>query len=36
VAQGYECGIGIENAPEIQDGDFIETYEIEEIKRTEL
>ncbi len=36
VAQGYECGIGIENAPEIQERDFIETYEIEEVKRTEL
>jgi translation initiation factor IF-2 len=36
VVQGYECGIGLEGFQEIQEGDIIETYEIEEIKRTEL
>jgi translation initiation factor IF-2 len=36
VVQGYECGIGLENFHEIQEGDVIETYEIEEIQRTEL
>jgi len=36
VVQGFECGIGLENFNEIQVGDHIETYEIEEIRRTEL
>jgi len=36
VAQGYECGIGLENFYEIQEGDKLECYEIEEIERTEL
>jgi translation initiation factor IF-2 len=36
VATGYECGIGLENFYDIQEGDFLETFEIEEIKRTEL
>ncbi len=36
VATGYECGIGLENFYEIQEGDFLETFEIEEIERTEL
>jgi len=34
VAQGYECGIGLENFHEIAEGDIIETFEIEEVKRT--
>jgi translation initiation factor IF-2 len=34
VVQGYECGIGLENFNDIQEGDLIETYEIEEVKRT--
>ena len=36
VVQGYECGIGLENFRGIEEGDSIETYEIEEVKRTEL
>jgi translation initiation factor IF-2 len=34
VAQGYECGIGLENFNDIQEGDVIETYDIEEVQRT--
>lgn len=36
VVEGYECGIGLENFHQIQEGDIIETFEIEEIERTEL
>jgi translation initiation factor IF-2 len=36
VATGYECGIGLENFYDIQEGDYLETFEIEEIERTEL
>ncbi len=36
VKEGYECGIGLENFYEIQEGDVLECYEIEEIRRTEL
>ncbi|MDY0109211.1 MAG: translation initiation factor IF-2 [Candidatus Krumholzibacteria bacterium] len=36
VLQGYECGIGLENFQEIKEGDIIETFEIEEVRRTEL
>jgi translation initiation factor IF-2 len=36
VQTGYECGIGLENFFEIQEGDTLECYEIEEIQRTEL
>jgi len=36
VAQGYECGIGLENFHEIQPDDVIEAYEIEKVARTEL
>lgn len=36
VVQGFECGIGLENFHEIAEGDLIETFEIEEIRRTEL
>jgi translation initiation factor IF-2 len=36
VKEGYECGIGLENFYEIQEGDVLECYEIEEIQRTEL
>ena len=32
VAQGYECGIGIENYSDIKPGDIIEAYEIEETR----
>jgi translation initiation factor IF-2 len=33
VAQGYECGIGLEKFNDIKEGDVIEAYMIEEIKR---
>jgi len=33
VAAGYECGIQIENFNDIQEGDIIEAYIMEEIKR---
>src|SRR5712692_4267787 len=32
VAQGFECGIGIENYTDIKPGDIIEAYEIEETR----
>ena len=32
VAQGYECGIGIEGYSELQAGDVIEAFEIEETR----
>jgi len=34
VKQGFECGIGIEGYSDIKEGDVIEAFEIEEIKRT--
>ena len=34
VKEGLECGIGIEGAKKYKEGDLIEVYEIEEIKRT--
>ena len=33
VASGYECGIGIENFNDIQEGDTIEAFVMEEVKR---
>ncbi len=36
VKTGYECGIGLENFYDIFEGDAIEAFEIEEVKRTEL
>lgn len=33
VAQGYECGIGIENYNDIKEGDVIECFTMEEIDR---
>lgn len=33
VAQGYECGIGLEKFNDIKIGDILEVYEMEEIKR---
>lgn len=33
VAQGYECGIGIENYNDIKDGDLIECFHMVEIER---
>ncbi len=34
VREGLECGIGIEGAKKYKEGDLIEAYEIEEVKRT--
>ena len=34
VKEGFECGISFENYNDIQKGDFIECYEIEEISKT--
>ena len=34
VAQGFECGIGIENFNDIKVGDIIEAYRTEEVART--
>ena len=33
VATGYECGIQIENFNDIQEGDILEVYVMEEIKK---
>ena len=33
VAQGYECGIGIENYNDIKEGDIIECFHMVEVKR---
>ena len=33
VAQGYECGIGIENYNDIKEGDIIECFTMEEVAR---
>ncbi len=33
VAQGFECGIGIENYNDIKEGDVIECFEMQEIER---
>lgn len=32
VAQGYECGIGLEHFSDIKEGDIFETYIIEEYR----
>lgn len=34
VAQGYECGIGIENYNDIKEGDVIECFTMEEVERS--
>ena len=34
VAEGYECGIGIEKFNDLKEGDFIEAFMMEEVKRT--
>jgi translation initiation factor IF-2 len=34
VAAGFECGIGIENFPEIKAGDLIDAYELESIRQS--
>jgi translation initiation factor IF-2 len=34
VAQGFECGIGLDNFRDIKDGDIIEAFEVREVART--
>ena len=34
VAEGYECGIGLENWQDLQVGDILEIVETEEVRRT--
>jgi translation initiation factor IF-2 len=34
VAQGYECGIGIDGYQDIKEGDVIEAYEVREVARS--
>ena len=34
VAAGFECGIGIENFNDLNEGDVIEAYVVEEVERT--
>ena len=36
VAAGYECGIGIEGFMDIQNGDIMEIYKIEEVQPQSL
>jgi len=31
VTQGFECGIALDNTPEIKAADIIEVYELEEV-----
>jgi translation initiation factor IF-2 len=33
VAEGYECGIGLENFQDVHEGDVIEAYEVREVAR---
>jgi translation initiation factor IF-2 len=33
VAEGYECGIGIENFQDVKEGDIIEAFEVREVAR---
>ena len=34
VLEGFECGIGIEKYNDIKEGDIIEAFSMEEVKRT--
>ena len=34
VVQGQECGLGIESFNDIKDGDIVEAFEVQEVKRT--
>ncbi len=34
VAEGFECGVGLDSFQDVHEGDVIETYEIREIART--
>jgi translation initiation factor IF-2 len=33
VAEGFECGVGIENFQDVKEGDIIEAYEVREVAR---
>jgi translation initiation factor IF-2 len=34
VAEGFECGVGLENFQDVKEGDLIEAYEVREIARS--
>jgi translation initiation factor IF-2 len=34
VAEGFECGIGLDKFQDIKEGDILEGYTIEEVKRS--
>ncbi len=34
VAEGFECGIGLENFQDVKEGDLIEVYEVREVARS--
>jgi translation initiation factor IF-2 len=34
VAQGYECGISVENFQDVKEGDVIEAFEVREVARS--
>jgi translation initiation factor IF-2 len=34
VAEGFECGIGLENFQDIHEGDIIEDFEVREVARS--
>jgi translation initiation factor IF-2 len=36
VAEGFECGIHLENFNDVKEGDVLEVYEVREIERTDL
>ncbi len=36
VAQGYECGLSIEKYNDLKEGDIVEAFEMQEVKRKEL
>jgi translation initiation factor IF-2 len=33
VAEGFECGIGVENFNDVHEGDIIEAFEVREVAR---
>jgi translation initiation factor IF-2 len=34
VAEGFECGVGLENFQDVKEGDVLETYEVREVARS--
>ena len=36
VAQGFECGLSIERFNDLKEGDIVEAFKMEEVKRKEL